>query len=744
MTEVSGWLLDLYEDPRQGACMWHIGDDGKRRRFHQKFPATFYAAGKELHLQKLCEILVGNSLPADISRTERFDLFARSLVPVLAITIPNVYDLPRCFRLIEKALPDLTYYDADVPLSLRHAAAHKTFPLARCQIQAAEDGQVNTLEMLDTPWDIDPQPAPLRIMRLEPDQNPQHAAPRFLTVTCGGASCRLALEPARALLINLRALLSRHDPDILLTSWGDTWLLPLLVRLAAKHLIDLPLNRDAGRGLAYQAERSYFSYGQVIYQGSQIYLFGRLHLDQCNAMFWKDCSLNGTLETARVTRLPIQQAARRSPGTGISSMQIVKALENNVLVPYQKQQAEHPKTALDLLQSDLGGLVCQPIVGVHTNVGELDFMSMYPSIMVRCNISPETNASKNLGLSSEPPGLIPQTLAPLLEKRLGLKKTMAGLPRWDTRRAAYKQRIAAQKWLLVTCFGYLGYKNARFGRIEAHEAITANGREALLRAKEAAEDQGFDVLHMYVDGLWLHRPGAQTPEAFQPLLDEITRRTMLPVALDGIYRWVVFLPSRLDTRVPVANRYFGVFQDGSIKTRGIESRRRDTPAFIAQVQMEILEYLAQWEYSQISKYIPGALAILRKRLKQLLSRQVPPQDLLLAQRLSRELAAYRSPSPAARAAFQLKSIGKVVKPGQRVQFLFTLGKDGVFAWDLLEKYPDYGRIDLKHYQVLLLRAAETILEPFGWRQEALQSITGSIPAVQRPIGLDYYSSWSRR
>ena len=47
---------------------------------------------------------------------------------------------------------------------------------------------------------------------------------------------------------------------------------------------------------------------------------------------------------------------------------------------------------------------------------------------------------------------------------------------------------SAEKWLLVTCFGYLGYKNARFGRIEAHEAVTAYGREALLRAKEAAED----------------------------------------------------------------------------------------------------------------------------------------------------------------------------------------------------------------------------------------------------------------
>jgi len=76
--------------------------------------------------------------------------------------------------------------------------------------------------------------------------------------------------------------------------------------------------------------------------------------------------------------------------------------------------------------------------------------------------------------------------------------------------------VSAHKWLLVTCFGYLGYKNARFGRIEAHEAVTAYGRECLLRAKEAAEDLGGTVLHMYVDGLWVKKDGARTPRISGP------------------------------------------------------------------------------------------------------------------------------------------------------------------------------------------------------------------------------------
>ena len=49
------------------------------------------------------------------------------------------------------------------------------------------------------------------------------------------------------------------------------------------------------------------------------------------------------------------------------------------------------------------------------------------------------------------------------------------------------------------------------------------------------------------------------------MLEAIQHQTGLQIALDGVYRWVAFLPSKRDPRAPVANRYFGVFQDGEIK-----------------------------------------------------------------------------------------------------------------------------------------------------------------------------------
>jgi DNA polymerase-2 len=762
MAALTGWLLDLYADPQAGAVLWLLGEDGERHRLQQDFPLTFYAAGSNEQLRQLWRFLQSQPEDVTLARTERRDLFCPQPLPVLSARVTHPAQQPGLFRRAAQRFPDLTYYDADLSLALHHAAAHGTFPLAHCQVDADAEGRIHALQVLDTPWDIEPPPPPLRLLRLEPDVDPAHAIPRYVLVRGEGISCRLSLAHPRPLLLNLSAILRQHDPDLLLTLWGDTWLLPLLLEMGQKWRLPLPLSRDPGMGVEHRPERTYMAYGQVIYRGRQVYLFGRWHIDGCNAMLFHEYGLDGVYELARVTSQPVQSAARLSPGSGISAMQMVTALRQGVLVPWHKQQAELPKSAAELMISDQGGLVYQPLSGLHRDVAEIDFISMYPSIMRHFNISPETVTHPaasgvrgetmpssppvgegpgvrgdwrfvpQLGLiiNQEQPGLIPLTLAPLLDKRLALKQRQAELPAWDPRRKVCQAKATAHKWLLVTCFGYLGYKNARFGRIEAHQAVTAYGREALLQAKEAAEDMGFTVLHMYVDGLWVRKPGVSQPAELQPLLLEIAERTGLPIALDGIFRWVAFLPSRVDARVPVANRYFGAFQDGSLKLRGVEARRGDTPPWIARRQTALIESLAAMPAESADPgCLPWLLRWLRTSLNELRSGRIPIEQLLAAQKLSRALDEYRTPSPAARAAAQLAAVGKHLRAGQRVRFLYTLGEPGVHAWDLPYP-PDRRSLDLARYQELLIRAVGAVMQPFGISEDELRlRARGSAPSV---------------
>ena len=744
MNELRGWLLDIYPEAQVGAALWLIGEDGQRYHLRQPFPVTFDAAGRASTLRRLWRYLQSHPAQPVLKREERQDIFVKSMRTVLAIDVNDPVAQNALFQEIARAFPDLDYFDADVALPLRYAARHRLFPLAYCRVGVDANGQAQTVEPLDTPWDLSPAPPPLRILYMELDADPARNKPTRLSLRSGSfhgpatAEYHLDLDLERPLLINLKAILQRCDPDLLLTTWGDTWLLPHLLERSAALGLPLPLNRDPARQPAHHPEISYFSYGQMVHRGRQVHLFGRCHIDRGNAMMWEDYDLEGALETARVTGLPLQTAARVSPGSGISAMQMVTALREGILVPWHKQQAEQPKTALDLLATDQGGLVYQPLVGLHHDVGGIDFVSMYPGIMVRFNISPETVQGQRpciqdlepFASENDLPGLIPLTLAPLLEKRLALKNQLIDLPKWDPRRKIYQARASAHKWLLVTCFGYLGYKNARFGRIEAHEAVTAYGREALLRAKEAAEGLGFTVLHLYVDGLWVKKPDAKEPADFQPLLEEVCRRTGLPISLDGIYDWIAFLPSRVDARVPVANRYFGVFRDGTLKVRGIEARRRDAPPFIAKTQMEMVELLAQGHTpDERQAGVRKALGLLRRRLNRLRSGKTPLEELVVSQRLSREIEAYKSLSPVARSLQQLQAVGKEVRPGQRVRFVYTRGRPGVYAWDLPTP-PDARTLDLERYAVLLLRAACTVLEPFGLNPQLIAGLAQNVQTQQ--------------
>ena len=47
----------------------------------------------------------------------------------------------------------------------------------------------------------------------------------------------------------------------------------------------------------------------------------------------------------------------------------------------------------------------------------------------------------------------------------------------------YDNRQIALKWILITCFGYLGYRNAKFGTVDGHIGVCAFGRDAFLRAE---------------------------------------------------------------------------------------------------------------------------------------------------------------------------------------------------------------------------------------------------------------------
>jgi len=130
----------------------------------------------------------------------------------------------------------------------------------------------------------------------------------------------------------------------------------------------------------------------------------------------------------------------------------------------------------------------------------------------------------------------------------------------------FKLQRDSMKWLLVCCFGYTVTRTPDLENRgpRSHQCVA---RETLLVAKEIAENDGFQLIHALVDSLYVWKEGAKG--RLERLATEIETRTRLPLAIESVYRYVVFLP-RAYADVPVPNRFFAVGEDGELKVRGLE------------------------------------------------------------------------------------------------------------------------------------------------------------------------------
>jgi DNA polymerase I len=473
------------------------------------------------------------------------------------------------------------------------------------------------------------------------------------------------------------------DPDALLIPDGDLWMRRILDR-ALEHDLTIPISRT-GR-FREMGERSYWSYGRVEYKGSALIPEGRILIDTTRSFNYREGGLEGILLGSRLTGLAPNLTARLTSGTLISGYEIYEALKRGLAVPFRKNDPEEVRQCETLRSRDRGGMMFQPVAGVYERVYELDFTSLYPSIIVLHNLSPETLHGP------EKRGFLPEVLEPLLTLRRETKQRKKKDP-------AYTGRDGLLKWMLVTCFGYTGYRNAKFGRIEVHELITSGARDILLRSKACAEQRGFTVLHGIVDCLWVQGAGVAELKA------AIEAETRLATECDS-YDWITFLP--MNDGTGAYNRYFGKLSDGTMKIRGIMARRGDVPVFITHMQEEILDVMRE-------ACTLDELRACEHRAREICTRYqnelayVSPADMVIRRRISR--STYERHCLEASAVETYRKSGIDLSPGMEIGYVVR----DAGTWNVAPAW-DADVIDREYYRALLDKAWQEVAFPFTWGQ----------------------------
>ncbi len=734
---IHGWLFDLYPSP-SGITLWLVDREGRKERCHADFEPFFYLHVSPAEAESVEALVRGFPCRVSLSREEQREIYTDTPWEVLRVGVHDPTRLRLLVRRLERLFPHFVFFNSDITPQQLFLYATDLFPLAFGEYMIDGDGRLVEWHLQDARESMEYSIPDLTTMTIK--NRPDVVSPKFrktlqLEVGYDGATYALENRDGAEVLEGLAWHLRRCDPDIIMTEYGDAVLLPFLTRLSQERGVPLPFNRDPEAGYFRTGASSYFSYGKIVHKDGAFELAGRWHLDTENSFMMGESSLDGVVEIARLTQLPVQHQARSSIGSALSSMQLSWAFRHGYLIPARKREPEEFKSAETLLLADRGGLIFQPVMGYHEQIAEMDFVSMYPTIMVEHNVSPETvncRCCRNavvpeLGytICERREGIVPSTLRTVVRKRSAYKKMKKALKAaGDERWHLYDRRQNALKWMLVTCFGYLGYKNARFGKIEAHETVNAYSRDAILQAKEIAEARGFQFLHAIVDCMWLSRPGAREAD-YEALAVEVRAQVGIDISLEGIYNWILFPSSKMDPRIPTANRYVGWYTNNEIKIRGVEIRRRDTPVFVKRMQGEMLQIMGKAAtVAEVEKLVPELLAKAGDFLALLRSGRANPLELVVRQHISREPEEYANNSANAVVARALDEAGVRLAPGEMVEYIIVdaSGKKKPEKAKPVALYAFEDGYDIDKYTELALKAVETLLLPFGYDRTKLKAL----------------------
>jgi len=533
------WIFDSYFK----GCVTMWGRERGLARSSLPYPPSFYMHLKDPHAH-------GEMIEALESRFKAEECSFRTIYGTL-----QGYRIHADRKVAEKIEIQTHHqaelYNVDVRQDQRYLAEHDLFPCGdRDESRFSPDFQV-PLTSLELQVAGDPA-MPREISRVE------------ILDGCG----RILQGPEQTVLSDLLDLVKSHDPDLILCPHADTWI-PLMVRKARRYGLQPTFSRTGF--FKPMASKSYWSYGQVKHKDGALIPEGRILIDTAKSFVYVESGLKGVLMASRLSGLSPNLTSRFTPGTLISSYEVFEALRRGIAVPFRKRDAEAVRNIMDLKACDKGGMMFQPEPGVYEKVHEIDFTSLYPSIIVKYNLSPETIKHP------DQQGFLSGVLSSLLNLRIETK-------RLKKTNKEYAGIDSVLKWMLVTCFGYTGYRNAKFGQIQVHESITQISRDLLLQIKDLAEGMDFQVLHGIVDCLWV------IGEPISSFKEAVERETGILTEVDS-YDWIVFLP--MADGSGAYNRYFGRQDTGKMKIRGVMARKGDTPEYVRKMQKELFEVLGE-------------------------------------------------------------------------------------------------------------------------------------------------------
>ena len=410
------------------------------------------------------------------------------------------------------------------------------------------------------------------------------------------------------------------------------------------------------------------------------------------------------MELTKISGLPLDQLSMASVGHRVEWLLMREAYKYKELIP-NKEEREY--------ESYEGGLVISPLPGIHEDVYVLDFSSMYPSIMIKYNIGPDTLVKGEcedcwvspIGYKfrKEPAGLYKNVLQKLVEERKEVKRKMEkSTDEYEKRILDTRQR--ALKVMANAFYGYMGWVGARWYSKESAEAVTSWGRSIISEAAKLAKEKGFTVVYGDTDSIFVKGKGD-----INSLINEISTNFGLDIKIDKVYKRVFFTENK--------KRYAGLTEDGKIDIVGFEAVRGDWCDLAKNVQTQVINLiLKSGKVDDAIKYVKSVIFDLRRYNFRI-------EDLIIWKSIDKNLEEYDVTAPHVVAAKKAAKAGYLISKGVKIGYVIVKGPGKVS--DRAEPYfmvKEKNRIDVEYYvDRQIIPVAMRILEGFGVKESSLKT-----------------------
>ncbi|MFB6190221.1 MAG: DNA-directed DNA polymerase [Candidatus Nanohaloarchaea archaeon] len=425
------------------------------------------------------------------------------------------------------------------------------------------------------------------------------------------------------------------------------------------------------------------------------------------------------LELSRIAGLIPFDACRLTYGQLTENYLLREAHERGMVAENRPSRDE--RSTRQRQQPYEGGFVYTPEAGLHENIALLDFRSLYPTVMVAHNISPDTlnvdECDERMELEEfdydfcqDFEGFFPGLVRDLVEDRYELKEEMRELDEDSREHERLDSRQQAEKILANSFYGYLGYTGARWYSRECAEATTFLGREHIKDAIEKAEEEGFEVVYGDTDSLFLK--GEDVEERIEEFLDDINSELpeFMELELEGLFKRGFFTST--DSGKGAKKKYALLDRDGGLKITGFEQVRRDWSPIARETQEKVLRKVLNEEVEEAAEVVKETI----ERMKQ---GEVPVEKLRIYTQMKKKPENYESTAPHVEAAKKAIERGDDVSPGDTIDYVITSGPGNISSRAELAKYAeDY---DADYYiDNQVIPVSLRVLKVFGYTSDQLK------------------------